>query len=170
MKGEAAAITASAPETFIVLKKNHALDDRIRLEWERGSQGSDVQILDYPLHDTQVEHHLHEGNEEDYGSQNVGEKPLLIDDGVFIEEEYGTGSGLLQKVRSQERKPLEDFEAGVGLEDKEGNGLLEEETDNDGSPVNMPNSRSDVVPAVMPIQVIGAVIQKETHHGTRERL
>ena len=31
-KGEAAAITASAPETFIVLKKNHALEDMIRVE------------------------------------------------------------------------------------------------------------------------------------------
>ena len=119
-----------------------------------------------PLHDTQVVHHLHKGNEVDNGGQNVGKKPGLVYDGVFIKEEYGANSGLLQKVRGQERNPSEDFESGVGLKDKEGNGLLEEETDNDRSPTNMPNSRSDKIPTMSPIQVIGAVNQKETHHGT----
>jgi hypothetical protein len=95
---------------------------------------------------------LYEGDEEDYGSQNVGEKPLLIDDGVLIEEECSTGSGLLQKIRGQEGKPLKDFEAGVSLKDKEGNSLLEEETDDDRSPMNMSSSRSDVVPTMLPIK------------------
>ena len=55
-------------------------------------------MLNEPLHDTKVEHHLHEGNEENYGAQNTSEEPGLCDDGVLIEKEDGANSGFLQEV------------------------------------------------------------------------
>lgn len=121
-------MTASAPETFMVLKKNQALDGRSEPRGE-GSGNLYIQVLDDPLHDTEVIHHLHEGNEEDDSRQNTSEEPVPCDDGVLIEEEDGTDFGLLQEVGGEEGEPLEDLETSVGLEDEEGDGLLEEETD-----------------------------------------
>ena len=87
-----------------------------------------------PLHDTEVVHHLHEGNEEDDSSQDTSEEPVLGDHGLLIEEEDGTDFGLLQKVGSEEGEPLENLETSIGFEDEEGDGLLEEETDDDRLP------------------------------------
>ena len=91
-------------------------------------------MLNDPLHDTEVVHHLHKGNEEDDGGQNASEEPVLGDDGVLIKEEDGTDFGLLQKVSGEEREPLEDLETSTGLEDEEGDGLLEEQSDDDRLP------------------------------------
>ena len=52
-------------------------------------------MLNEPLHDTQVVHHLHECNEEDDCAQNVGEEPELVEDGVLIEEENSPDPGFL---------------------------------------------------------------------------
>jgi hypothetical protein len=89
------------------------------------SQKSNLQILKEPLHDTKVVHHLHKGDEKDDGTQNVGEEPALIDNGILIEEEDGTDSGLLQEVRGEESKPPEEFETSASLKDEEGDCLLE---------------------------------------------
>ena len=93
-------------------------------------------MFDDPLHDTEVVHHLHKGDEEDDGSQNIGKEPLLFEDGIRVEEENGTDSGFLQEVGGEESNPLEDLETSVRLEDEEGDGLLEEETDNNRWPAN----------------------------------
>ena len=66
MKGEAAATIASAPETFIVLKKNHALEDRLLAFSVDEMLENYAQALDEPLHDTHVVEHLNECNEENY--------------------------------------------------------------------------------------------------------
>jgi hypothetical protein len=50
----------------------------------------------------------------------------VLVDGVRIEKEGGTNCGFLQKVIGEESKPFENLEASVGLEDEEGDGLLEE--------------------------------------------
>ena len=91
-------------------------------------------MLDDPLHDTEVVHHLHKGNEEDDSTQNANKEPVLVD-GIFIEEESGTDFGLVQEVGGEEGDPPENFETGVGLEDEEGDGLLEEETDDNRRPM-----------------------------------
>ena len=118
----------------MVLEKNQALDNRIRLE-RKTSRKSNLQVLDDPLHDTKVVHHLHKGNEEDDGTQNASEKPALID-GVLVKEKDGTDSGFLQEVVCEGTDPPENCESSIGLEDEKGNGLLEKETNNDCLPVN----------------------------------
>jgi hypothetical protein len=128
-------MTASAPDTFMVLKKNQALDDRSGSAEKVGWKEPDVQVLDDPLHDAEVVHHLHKSNEEDDSTQNTGKEPVLVDDGLPIEEEDGTDFGLVQEVRGEEGEPPENLETCVGLEDEEGDGLLEEETDDDRGPV-----------------------------------
>lgn len=136
-------MTASAPETFKVLKKNQALDGGIRVEGGKGRERSgNVQVPNDPLHDTEVVHHLHECNEKDDGAQNVGEEPGFIDDGVLIEEEDGADMGFLQEVGCKESKPLENLEASIALEDEEGDGLLEKETNNDRLPMSTSQTRS----------------------------
>jgi len=54
MKGDAAATTASTPETPIALKKNHALHDIKKyletIKKTRGKVEINVQTLDDPLH------------------------------------------------------------------------------------------------------------------------
>lgn len=91
-------------------------------------------MLDNPLHDTKVVHHLHKGNKKDDSTQNTGEEPVLFDHGLLIEKEDSTDLGLFQKVRGEEGEPLEDFETSVGLEDEKGDGLLEKKTDDDRLP------------------------------------
>jgi hypothetical protein len=50
----------------MVLKKNQALDGGSDWKGKRRAGGtSNVQMLDNPLHDAEVVHHLHKGNEED---------------------------------------------------------------------------------------------------------
>jgi len=89
---------------------------------------------DNPLHDAEVVHHLHKGNEEDDSTQNASKEPVLGDDGVLIKEENGTDFGFVQEVGGEEGEPLEDLETCVRLEDEEGDGLLEEETDDNRRP------------------------------------
>ena len=91
-------------------------------------------MLDNPLHDTEIVHHLDKGNEEDDSSQNSGKEPVLGDDRILIEEENGTDFGLLQEVGGEEGDPFENFETSIRFEDEESNGLLEEETDHDRGP------------------------------------
>ena len=97
-----------------------------------------------PLHDTKVVQHLYEGNEKDDSAQNTSEEPVLID-GVLVEEESCTNLGLPQEVGGEESKPLEDAEASIGLENEKGDGLLEEQTNNDCLPVNVFKSRPHVI-------------------------
>jgi hypothetical protein len=152
----------------MVLKKNQALDDRINPE-RKGYGRSNVQISDDPLHDAKVVQHLDEGDEKDDGTQDSDEKPLLVDDGVFIEEEDRAYVGFLQEVGSEESYPLENLEAGVGLEDEQGNSLLEEKADDNRLPV----SRFQVPVrhhSNVRIGVVGTADQEGTHHGICERL
>ena len=123
----------------MVLKKNQALDNGIRLEGGNVAK-INSQMFNDPLHDAKVVHHLHKSNEEDDGTQDAGEEPALVDNGVLIEEKDGADLGLLQEVQGEESQPPEDFEAGISLEDKESDGLLEKETDDDRLPMNDFNS------------------------------
>ena len=124
-------------------------------------------MLDDPLHDAKVVHHLDKGDEEDDSSQNVGEEPLLLEDGFLIEEEGGTNFGLFQEVGSEEGDPFENLETSVGLEDEEGDGLLEEETNQDRSP----GKRLFQIRSVHNVTgMIGTTDRrKSTHHWTLER-
>ena len=108
-------MTASTPETRMVLKKNQALGDRSELRGNFGPGKSNVQVLNDPLHDTEVVHHLNKGDEEDDSTQNIGEEPTLIGNSVLIEEEDGADLGFLQEVGGEEGEPLEDIEASTGL-------------------------------------------------------
>ena len=137
-------MTASAPETFMVLKKNQALNNGVKIGVVVSQIEVDVPMLDDPLHDTKVVHHLYKGDEEDDSAKNIDEEPVLVD-GVLIEEEGCTDLGLLQEVRDEKRKPLEEFEAGISLKDEEGDSLLEKETDNDRLPTNEFKSRSLII-------------------------
>jgi hypothetical protein len=57
-QGDAAATTASAPETFMILKKSHALDYMSKIfrlcKFEIGGGVGDVQVLDDPLHHAEL--------------------------------------------------------------------------------------------------------------------
>ena len=98
------------------------------------ARSDDAQVFDDPLHDAKVVHHLNEGNEEDDSTQDTGEEPAFVYNGILIEEEDSTDVGLLQEVGCEESEPLENLEASIGLEDEEGDGLLEEETNNNRLP------------------------------------
>ena len=65
IQGDAAATTASAPETFISLKKNQALFDTCKNQTEKDTSRNSSQVLDDPLHHAQIIHHLDEGDEKD---------------------------------------------------------------------------------------------------------
>ena len=54
--------------------------------------------------------------------------------GILVEEERSTLEGLFEEVGGEEGDPLEDGEAGAGLEDEHGDRLLGEEADDDGRP------------------------------------
>lgn len=94
----------------------------------------DVQVLDDPLHDAKVVHHLHEGDEEYNCTQNTGKEPVFRNNGVFIKEENGADLRLLQEIGGEESEPPENLEASIGLEDKQSNGLLEEKANDDSLP------------------------------------
>ena len=136
MKGEAAAITASAPETFMVLKKNQALNGKIEVKGGEDTREAfkNSQVFNNPLHDAKVVHHLHKGDEEYDSAQDTSEEPGFVYHGILVEEEDGTDLRFLQEVRCEESDPLEDLKSGIGLEYEEGDGLLEEKADNDRSP------------------------------------
>lgn len=98
-----------------------------------------------PLKDTIVVHHLGERNEENDGAQGVGEEPMTVEDwrpsclvrgGNSAEEEGGSVIGLSQEVGSESRDPVEDGESGARSEYKEGQDLLETQSDNDSSPLD----------------------------------
>ena len=63
--GDAAATTASAPETPIILKKNQALEEVPKLwTWHPLRKSWHLQMLENPLHDAKIVHHLDERDEE----------------------------------------------------------------------------------------------------------
>ena len=126
----------------------------------RGSNRRYSQAFDEPLHDTEVVHHLHEGDEEDDGRElergrcqdrrcgectgikthSVHEEPVVVDD-VGAEEERGALERLREKVAREERDPLEDREARPGLEHEHRDHLLQEQPDENRRPVCFPHRR-----------------------------
>ena len=120
-------------------------------------------MFDDPLHYTEVVHHLHKRDEKDDCTQDVGEEPAFVD-GLFVEEEGCTDSRFLQEVGGEESKPSEEFEASIGLENEEGDGLLEKETDYDRLPANKFNSKSHA------ISLMHGGRKGQTYHGTWDRL
>ncbi len=91
------------------------------------------QILQDPLHNAEIVHHLHEGDEKDDGGQRVDEEPVL-GDCVGIEEECSTVVGTLKEVGSKGGDPFEDGETSATLQHEESDGLLNKQTYNDGGP------------------------------------
>jgi hypothetical protein len=61
---------------------------------------------------------------------------VLVDD-ILAEKERSTRQCLVKEVRRSSCKPLEDGETGATLEDKQSNGLLDEEPNNDSTPSNI---------------------------------
>ena len=59
---------------------------------------------------------------------------MILGDGHWVEEERGTGKGLLEEIFGEERDPLEDREAGARLEHEHGDCLLQDEAHDDSSP------------------------------------
>lgn len=112
-----------------------------------------IQVLDEPLHDAEVVHHLHECNEENDGSQlsvvrsmsvsstrpkigithSVDEEPVLSG-GLGVEEESRASIGLLQEIGGKVGDEAEHRESSTGLEDEEGDDLLEEQANDDSGP------------------------------------
>lgn len=68
-------------------------------------------------------------------TNRVNEEPVLGDD-LRVEKELGADLSLLEEVGCEERDPLENGEAGAGLEHEHGDGLLEDQSDNDSRPTN----------------------------------
>jgi len=60
---------------------------------------------------------------------------VLCVDGVQVEEEGSADKALGKEVGSESRERFEGVEAGAGFEHKEGDRLLDEQTDNDGPPL-----------------------------------
>ena len=87
-----------------------------------------------PLHDAEVVHHLNECDEEDDGRKDPDEKPMLVPS-CLVEEEGTASLGLPKEVASKGGNPLEDGKASTGLEDKESDDLLEEQTNDNGGPL-----------------------------------
>ena len=66
----------------------------------------------------------------------VDEKPVFIY-GFLVEEKGSTDETLIEKVGYKSREPLEHVEAGIGLEHEEGDRLLKEQADHDGTPLDL---------------------------------
>jgi hypothetical protein len=66
-------------------------------------------------------------------THRAGEHPVLARD-PSGEDERNAGLSLVEEVGDEGGDPSEDGEAGAGLEDKHGNDLLKEETDDNGWP------------------------------------
>lgn len=58
----------------------------------------------------------------------------MLVNGVLIKEELGTGMATVQEIASGDGDPFEDRVTSSGLQNKQGNNLLNEETDDDGWP------------------------------------
>ena len=69
----------------------------------------------------------------DERTHTVGEEPMLVDD-ILAEEERYAGEGAVEEVGCSGSGPLEDREAGIGTQHKQGNDLLHEEADQDSAP------------------------------------
>ena len=67
---------------------------------------------------------------------HVDKEPMLVVDGVCVEEEGSANETLGQEVGSESREPFESVEASAGFEHEEGNHLLDEQADDDGSPLD----------------------------------
>jgi hypothetical protein len=72
----------------------------------------------------------------DFGEKTcrIHEEPVLADR-LLIKEKPTTNKGLTKEVGGESRDPREDGEAGTGLQDEKSDGLLGEQTHNDGGPV-----------------------------------
>lgn len=64
---------------------------------------------------------------------------MFFDDG-FAEEECYASEGAVQEVGCRGSSPLEDRKTGTGTQDEQGNCLLHEETDENGTPDSLSGS------------------------------
>ena len=88
---------------------------------------------------------------------HVDEEPVLVVDGICIEEECSTNEALGKEVRSEIREPFEGVETRAGFEHEEGNHLLDEQANDDGPPFNggpVPRRRPET-----------KLEHNKTHHG-----
>lgn len=125
-------------------------DDGLGTGHIHGLEEEPSEVLQEPLHDTQVVKHLDESDEEDDRAERfdevstcrtcqsgrkrtVGEEPVLVDD-VLAEEECDTGEGAVQEVGCSSSCPLEDRETSRSTKHEQGDNLLHEETDENGTP------------------------------------
>jgi hypothetical protein len=67
---------------------------------------------------------------------HIDEKPVFVN-GILIEEEKRAGEALSEEVGCKSRKPMEQVEAGAGLEHEEGYRLLDEQPNDDGLPLDV---------------------------------
>jgi hypothetical protein len=116
-------------------------------------------VLDGPLHDAKIIKQLHECNEEDdkgkltnrgenighrllyfFHQQNmtypVDEQPVLVLDGILIEEKCGTDKTLDREIGYEICEPHKHVEASTSLEYEESDHLLCQEADDDSMPLD----------------------------------
>jgi hypothetical protein len=67
---------------------------------------------------------------------HVDKKPVFGIDGVCIEEESSASKALVKEVGSEVCEPVESVEASAGFKHEEGSYLLDEQTDDDGPPLD----------------------------------
>lgn len=115
----------------MILKKNQALGGC----WAPLIHKSDeyLQSANNPLHDAQVIHHLHKSNEENDRRKYINKEPEFVDR-ILVEEEDSSEQSLMQEIGCKCRYPMENFETCICLQDEQGDGLLQEKTDNNGWP------------------------------------
>ena len=58
----------------------------------------------------------------------------MLVNGIRIEEEFSASTGTVQEIASSGSDPVEDRVTGSGLQNEQGNDLLNEETDDNGWP------------------------------------
>jgi hypothetical protein len=66
----------------------------------------------------------------------IDKEPMFVVNGVCVEEEGSADEALGKEVGSESREPFESVEASAGFEHKEGNRLLDEETNDNGPPLD----------------------------------
>ena len=66
----------------------------------------------------------------------IDKNPMFVVDGVGVEEEGSPDEALGEEVRSESREPFESVEASARFQHKEGNRLLDEETNDNGPPLD----------------------------------
>jgi hypothetical protein len=69
-------------------------------------------------------------------TNHIDKEPLFVVDGVCVEEEGSADEALGKEVGSESREPFESVEASAGFEHEEGNRLLNEETNDNGAPLD----------------------------------